>query len=143
MMNMWLRECFKAIQSCHTINSCRVAQTGLNGLYDLSKESLMKVKDTVKSTIQKLEFLCESYENDTLDEIENIEETVTTLSQEVRMINIASDQMLKKDLNTLQSALAKLTSALRKQQEILGKQVQEIHVHQRALHAYAMVANNN
>lgn len=103
----------------------------------------MKVKDTVKSTIQKLEFLCESYENDTLDEIENIEETVTTLSQEVRMINIASDQMLKKDLNTLQSALAKLTSALRKQQEILGKQVQEIHVHQRALHAYAMVANNN
>jgi len=103
----------------------------------------MTVKDTVKTTIQKLETLCESYESDTLEEIENIEETVTSLSHEVQTIDIASDQVLKKDLNKLQTALSKLTSVLRNQQETLGRQVQEIHLHQRALLAYAMVANSN
>lgn len=108
-----------------------------------TKEGLMTVKETVKTTIQKLETLCESYETDTLEEIVDIEETVTHLSHEVQTLDLASDQILKKDLNKLQSALSKLTSALRNKQEILGRQVQEIHLHQRALLAYAMVANNN
>ncbi len=103
----------------------------------------MTVKETVKTTIQKLETLCESYESNTLEEIENIEETVVNLSHEVQTLDIASDQVLKKDLNKLQSALSKLTSVLRTKQETLGRQVQEIHLHQRALLAYAMVANNN
>ena len=103
----------------------------------------MSIKDTVKTTIQKLETLCKSYEKDTFEEIEDIEETVTNLSNEVQTLDLASDQILKKDLNTLQSALAKLNSVLKTQQEAIGRQVQEIHLHQRALLAYAMVANNN
>jgi hypothetical protein len=37
----------------------------------------------------------------------------------------------------------KLSSVLSVQQETLARQVQEIHLHQRALQAYARVANNN
>ncbi len=103
----------------------------------------MTVKDTVKKAIIKLESLCDSYEKDPFVKLEEFEKTVTHLSQEVQTLNLASDQKLKTELNTLQSTLLKLSSVLKHQQENLERQVQEIHVHQRALHAYARVANNN
>ena len=103
----------------------------------------MTVKDTVKKAILKLESLCESYEKGPFVKLEEFEKAVIHLSQEVQTLNLASDQHLKTDLNTLQSALLKLSSVLKNQQENLERQVQEIHVHQRALQAYAHVANNN
>ncbi len=103
----------------------------------------MAVKDIVKEAILKLESLCESYEKESRVELEDLEETVVHLSHEVQAIDLASDQTLKTELGTLQSALVKLSSMLNLQQETLARQVQEIHLHQRALHAYARVANNN
>lgn len=103
----------------------------------------MTVKDTVKKAIQKLESLCESYEKDPLVKFDDLEETVVHLRHEVQTLDLASDQTLKKELNTLQSALVKLSTLLKDQQENLERQVHEIHLHQRALHAYARVANNN
>ena len=103
----------------------------------------MKVKDTVKNAILKLESLCESYERDPFIKLEELEKTVHDLSQEVQTINLASDQNLKTELNTLQSALLKLSFVLKQQQENFDRQVHEIHLHQRALHAYASVANSN
>ncbi len=106
-------------------------------------EGPLTVKDTVKNAILKLESLCASFEKDSLVEFEDLEETVTHLSHEVQAINLASDQTLKKDLGALQNALVKFSSVLSVQQEALARKVQEIHLHQRALHAYAEVANNN
>ena len=103
----------------------------------------MTVKDTVRKAILKLESFCESYEKDPFVKLEDLGETVVHLSQEVQMVNLASDQILKTELNTLQSALLKLSSMLQEQQENLERQVQEINLHQRALHAYARVANSN
>lgn len=103
----------------------------------------MTVKDTVKSTILKLESLCETYKKDPLFKLEDLEETVVHLSQKVQTIDLASDQNLKTELNTLQSTLLKLFSVLKEKQDNIEKQVQEIHVYQRALHAYSRVANNN
>jgi hypothetical protein len=103
----------------------------------------MAVKDNVKKVIHDLESLCQAYEKETLTELEDLEETVTHLSQEVQTIDLASDQILKGDLNILQNALVKLSSVLNTQQEALARQLQEIHLHQRALNAYAHVANHN
>lgn len=103
----------------------------------------MPIKDTVKTAIKKLESLCESYEQNPLIKLEDLEKTVTHLSHEVQSLDLAADQILKTELNTLQSVLAKLSSVLREQQEALDQRVQELHLHQRALHAYARVANNN
>ncbi|MBP6951860.1 MAG: hypothetical protein KBD36_01865 [Alphaproteobacteria bacterium] len=103
----------------------------------------MTVKDTVQDTILKLESLCKSCESAPFVKLKSIEKTVGYLSKEVQTLDLASDQILKKDLNTLQSALLKLSSVLKEQQVNLERQVQEIHLHQRALHAYAHVANNN
>lgn len=99
--------------------------------------------DTVKKTILKLESLCESYETSAYIKLEDLEETVVHLSHEVQTLDIASDQTLKKELNILGSALEKLSLILRRQQEIMDHHVKEIHVQQRALSAYARVANNN
>lgn len=103
----------------------------------------MTVKDTVKKTICKLESLCETYENDSLIELNDLEKTVVNLSHEVQNLDLASDQTLKTDLGILQSALAKLSCVLKEQQDKLDRQVNEIHLHQRALLAYSSVANNN
>jgi hypothetical protein len=103
----------------------------------------MTVKETVKSTISKLESLCAFYENSSLFEFDDLDETVVHLSQEVQSINLAADNNLKTDLNTLQGSLLKLFSVIKEQQKALEKQAQDIHVHQRALQAYASVANNN
>lgn len=103
----------------------------------------MAVQDIVKEAILKLESLCDSYEKGTFVQFEDLEEAVTHLNQEVQAIDLASDQTLKTDLGMLQSALVKLSSVLNVQQETLARQVQEIHLHQRALQAYAHVANNN
>lgn len=99
--------------------------------------------DTVKKTIQKLESLCASYETPPHMKLEDLEETVLHLSNEVQMLDIASDQTLKKELSILESALAKLSSMLKQQQESIEQHVKEIHLQQRALSAYARVANNN
>ena|ERR1700722_437860 len=103
----------------------------------------MTIKDIVKKETLKLESLCESYEKDSLVKLEDLEKTVIHLSHEVQALDLASDQTLKIELNTLQSALLKLSSVLEKQQENLSRRVKEINLHQRALHAYARVANNN
>ncbi len=103
----------------------------------------MTVTDIVKEAILKLESLCESYEKESRVELEDLDDTVTHLSHEVQAIDLASDQTLKKDLGVLQNTLVKLSSVLNVQQETLARQVQEIHLHQRALQAYAHVANNN
>jgi len=103
----------------------------------------MTVKETVKSTISKLESLCASYENNSLFQLDGLDETVVHLSQEVQSINLAADKGLKTDLNILQGSLMKLFSVLKEQQKALEKQAEDIHVHQRALQAYASVANNN
>ncbi len=103
----------------------------------------MAVKETVKKAILKLESLCESYEKNPFVKLEDLDETVTHVSQEIQSLDLASDQILKTDLNTLQTTLLKLSSVLKNQQETLNRQVQEIHIHQRALRAYARVANNN
>jgi len=99
--------------------------------------------DTVKKTILKLESLCESYETPAYIKLEDLEETVVHLSHAVQMIDIASDNTLKTELSILESALAKLSSVLKKQQESIEHHVKEIHLQQRALYAYARVANNN
>ncbi len=103
----------------------------------------MTVKETVKETILKLETLCESYEKESVVEFNDLEKAVTHLSDAVQTVDIASDQILKKELNVLQSALRKLSSTLNLQQENLARQAQGLNLHQRALHAYAHVANNN
>jgi chromosome segregation ATPase len=103
----------------------------------------MTVKDTVKKAILTLETLCESYKKDPLEKLEDLEETVTHLSHEVQNLNLASEATLKTELNTLQSALVKLSSVLKERQENIERQVHEIHLHQQALYAYAKVANNN
>jgi hypothetical protein len=103
----------------------------------------MIAKETVKKTILKLELLCESYEEDPSIKLEDLEETVVHLSHEIQTLDIAADQNLKKELNTLQSALVKLSSVLKKQQKNIEQRAQEIYLHQRALYAYAHVANNN
>lgn len=106
-------------------------------------EGHMTVKTDVKKAIQQLESLCQSYEKEPYSGLANLEETVTQLSSEVQSLDLASDQVLKQDLSLLESALARLTSMLSQKQVTLAKQVQEIKIHQRALNAYAQVANNN
>jgi len=103
----------------------------------------MLLKEAIKEAILKLESLCKSYEKGTLIEFEDLEEKVSYLTHEVQGVDLASDQTLRRELETLQGALIKLSSVLNVQQETLARHVQEIHVHQRALHAYARVANNN
>lgn len=103
----------------------------------------MITKDNVTKTILKLESLCELYEKDPPVKLEDLEETVVHLSHEVQALDIASDLTLKKELTVLESVLAKLSTALKKQQENIEQHAQEIHLHQRALYAYARVANNN
>ena len=103
----------------------------------------MTVKDNVRKAISNLESLCKSYEKDPFIKLEDFGETVIHLSQEVQLVNLASDQILKTELNTLESALLKLSSVLQEQQENLERQVQEINIQQRALRAYARVANSN
>lgn len=99
--------------------------------------------ETIKQTILKLESLCASYETPTDIKLEDLEETVLHLSHEVQRIDIASDQTLKVELSILEGALEKLSSVLKKQQESIEHHVKEIHLQQRALSAYARVANNN
>jgi hypothetical protein len=103
----------------------------------------MKVKETVKKTIHQLESLCKIYEKDPLLELNDLEETVMHLSYEVQSVDLASDQTLKTDLSTLQNALGKLSGLLKNQQDKLAHQANELNLQQRALHAYAKVANNN
>lgn len=103
----------------------------------------MSLNDTVKGAILKLETLCESCKKSPLSGLGELEETVSHLSHKVQSLDLASDQSLKKELNTLEKALLNLSSVLQKQQEDLTKQVHEIDLHQRALHAYSRVANNN
>lgn len=103
----------------------------------------MTVKDSVKNTITKLDALRASYENDPFVKLEDLDKTVGHLSQKVQTINLAADQNLKTELNTLQSSILKLFSVLKEQQKNLEKQAQGLSVHQRALQAYASVANNN
>lgn len=99
--------------------------------------------DTVKSTILQLESLCESYDTPTHIKLEDLEETVLHLSQEVQMLDLAADQILKKELSILESTLAKLSLVLKKHQDSIEHHVNEIRLQQRALSAYARVANNN
>lgn len=103
----------------------------------------MRLEDTVQETIVKLESLCESYEKESVMDFHDLEEAVTHLSHEVQRVDIASDQRLKKELGLLQGSLGKLSSLLNSQQENMARQVQGLHLHQRALNAYAQVANNN
>jgi hypothetical protein len=103
----------------------------------------MTVKETVKKAMLNLESLCDSYEKSTSVNLEDFEKTVTSLSREVQSLDLASDQILKKELNALQTGLLKLTSMLKVQQNTIERQVQEINIHQQALYAYARVANNN
>lgn len=99
--------------------------------------------DNIKKTISRLEFLCNSYETPDHINLEDLEETVLNLSHEVQRLDLASDQTLKKELSILENALAKLSSLLKKQQESIEYHVREINLQQRALYAYARVANNN
>ncbi|MBA3813287.1 MAG: hypothetical protein H0X26_02150 [Alphaproteobacteria bacterium] len=99
--------------------------------------------DTVKKTILRLESLCESYDVPGHVKLEDLEEAVFHLSHEVQSIDLASDQNLKGELSTLERALANLSLALKKQQESIEHHVKAIHLQQRALYAYARVANNN
>lgn len=99
--------------------------------------------DTVKETILKLESLCNSYDTSAHIRLEDLEETVLQLSHEVQSVDLASNQTLKAELTILESALAKLSLLLKKQQENIEHHVKEIHLQQRALYGYARVANNN
>lgn len=103
----------------------------------------MTVKDAVKGTILKLESMCDSYKKSPIVELVDLEKTVSNLSEEVQNLDLASDQTLKTELSSLQGALQRLSTILKSQQENLDRQVQEIHLHQRALNAYSKVANNN
>ena len=103
----------------------------------------MILKDLVKEATLKLSSLYESYQKVPLVEFASLEETVSHLSQQVQDVDLASDQILKTDLNTLQNSLLNLSSMLNTQQETLARQAEEIHLHQLALHAYARVANHN
>lgn len=103
----------------------------------------MTVETTIKKVMEELESLCASYENTSLQKLEDFEETVVHLSYEVRRLDLASDQTLKKELNTLQNTLSKLSFILNEQKQNLEQRVQQICLHQRALYAYACVANNN
>lgn len=99
--------------------------------------------DIVKKTILKLESICESYETPSSIKLEDLEETVDHLSHEVQMLDIASNQTLKTELTVLENALERLSLVLKQQQERIEHHVKEINVQQRALYAYARVANNN
>ena len=103
----------------------------------------MMTIDTVKQTILKLESLCSSYDTSEHIKLEDLEETVLQLNHEVQRLDLASDQTLKAELTILESALAKLSLLLKKQQESIERHVKEIHLQQRALYGYARVANNN
>ena len=99
--------------------------------------------DTVKNTILRLESLCQSYDDPDHVKLEDLEEAVFHLSHEVQNMDLASDQNLKGELSVLERALANLSSVLKKQQESIEHHVKAIHLQQRALYAYARVANNN
>lgn len=99
--------------------------------------------ESIKNTISKLEFLCNSYETPEQVKLKDVEETVLHLSHEVQLLDLAGDQLLKKELSTLEHTLARLSELLKKQQENIERHVQEINLQQRALSAYARVANNN
>lgn len=99
--------------------------------------------DTVKETILKLESLCESYDVPAHIKLEDLEEAVVHLSHEVQSLDLASDQTLKTELSMLERALANFSLILKKQQESIERHVKEIHLQQRAIYAYAHVANNN
>jgi hypothetical protein len=99
--------------------------------------------DNVKDTISKLEFLCKSYDAPVDIKLEDVEEAVSHLSHEVQSIDIASDHTLKGELSVLERALSNLSLILKRQQDNIDYHVKELHLQQRALHAYAHVANNN
>ena len=99
--------------------------------------------DNVKKAILKLESFCDSYNSPAHTKLEDLENTVLHLSDEVQMLDLASDQTLKSELSILEGTLVKLSSMLKKQQESIERHVKEIHLQQRALHGYARVANNN
>lgn len=103
----------------------------------------MEISSLVQEASQKLHSLCESYESQPLVQLSDLEETVKDLEQKVQAIDLASDQSLKKELNGLQSILLKFTTILDAQKEALSHQMEEIHMHQLALQAYAQVANHN
>src|SRR5438552_12016 len=99
--------------------------------------------DRIKSTLSKLESLCEVFDIPAHIKLEDLEESVLHLSNEVQRLDLAADQTLKKELSMLENALEKLSSLLKKQQESIEFHVKEIHLQQRTLYAYARVANNN
>lgn len=99
--------------------------------------------ERIKNTITKLESLCEVFNIPAHVTLEDLEESVLDLSNEVQLLDLAADQTLKSELSVLESALAKLSSLLKKQQENIELHVKEIHLQQRTLYAYARVANNN
>jgi len=99
--------------------------------------------EAVKNTILKLESLCESFETPSHMKLDDLEEMVVHLSHEVERLDLASDQSLKKELSVLECALEKLSSALKKQQKNIESHVNKLDLQQRALYAYARVANNN
>lgn len=103
----------------------------------------MAINETMKTAITKLQSICETYEKSPYSKLQDLEQTVENLSHEVQSLDLASDSILKRDLNTIQGALEKLSSVLKDQQINLERQVQEIGLHQKALRAYSSVANNN
>ena len=103
----------------------------------------MAIKETLKTAITKLQSICETYESSPYVKLNDLEQTVEHLSHEVQSLDLASDSILKNDLNILQGALEKLSLVLKDQQVSLERQVNEIDLHQKALHAYSSVANNN
>jgi len=99
--------------------------------------------ESIKTTIAKLESLCEIFNMPAQGKLEDLEESVLHLSHEVQRLDLAADQTLKSEINLLENALANFSSLLKKQQENIELHVQEIHRQQRTLYAYARVANNN
>jgi hypothetical protein len=99
--------------------------------------------DNIKKVVSKLEILCSSYEAPVQANLEDLEQTVLDLSQEMQCLDLASDQPLKEELGILEHSLAKLSLALKKQQENIEYHVKEISLQQRTVCAYARVANNN
>jgi len=102
-----------------------------------------KISKEIQATISKIADMCVCVEKGQAVDIDAIECQVDALTRDVTTLDLAADTEIKTGLMTLNAMLEKLWEGLKGVHERLVEQMDEINIHQQALHAYARVANHN
>ena len=102
-----------------------------------------KISEEIQETISKIADMCVRVEKGESIDIESIESQVDALTRDVTTLDLAADREIKSNLMTLNVMLEKLWEGLKGVHERLVEQMDEINIHQQALHAYSRVANHN